>query len=193
MDCDLLIVGAGTTGAYLAAQMVKRGHRVMLIDALPRERVGTKYDIFHVEAKEFERLELPRPVEGDPEWAFEFEKNYNADPLTRYPKCQINRTVGLHMHEYTMLLHRLAKEAGADILYECAFLDFLFDAQGKISGARVRCPDGEHEMTVTFHRSSSDEVSTEPSCLPAMMRCTPSFRAIIGSSFHSFVSSETPL
>ena len=72
---DLIIIGAGTSGAYLAQRMARRGHRVLVLEQLPQDKVGTKYDIFHIEQREFARLEIPRPVEGDKEWAFEFEKN----------------------------------------------------------------------------------------------------------------------
>ena len=135
---DLIVIGAGTTGAYLAEKMAKRGHDVLVIDKLPKTKIGTKYDIFHIEAREFDRLDIPRPAEGDRAWAFEFEKNYNADPLTKYPKCQINPIVGLHMHDYTLLLNARAEEAGAKLLYSCEFLDFLYDGAGKICGAKVK-------------------------------------------------------
>ena len=135
---DLIVVGAGTTGAYLAQTMASRGHSVLVIEKLPKTKVGKKYDIFHIEEKEFARLGIPRPVQGDPAWAFEFEKNYNADPLMRAPKCQINSIVGLHMREYTLLLDSLAEEAGAKITYSCEFLDFLYDENGKIRGVKAK-------------------------------------------------------
>ncbi len=135
---DLIVIGAGTTGAYLAREMAKRGRSVLAVEKLPKTKVGTKYDIFHIEKKEIDPLDIPRPVQGDKAWAFEFEKNYNADPLTKYPKCQINPIVGLHMHEYTLLLSGQAEEAGAKILYSCEFLDFLYDDAGKICGAKIK-------------------------------------------------------
>ncbi len=134
---DVIVIGAGSTGAYLAKHLANRGHKVLVIDKLPKTKIGTKYDIFHIEKREFERLGIPRPVEGDPAWAFEFEKNYNADPLTLYPKCQINPIVGLHMHEYTLLLDEEAEKAGAEFLYSCEFRDFIYDEQGKICGVLV--------------------------------------------------------
>jgi flavin-dependent dehydrogenase len=135
---DLIIIGAGTSGAYLAQRMARRGHKVLVIEQLSRAKVGTKYDIFHIERREFDRLDIPRPVEGDPAWAFEFEKNYNADPLTLYPKCQTNPIVGLHMHEYTLLLCDRAEETGAEIKFGCAFEDFLYDDSGKICGVTAK-------------------------------------------------------
>ncbi len=135
---DVVIVGAGSSGAYLAKRLAQRGHRVLVIEKLPKTKVGTKYDIFHIEQREFARLGIPRPVKGDAAWAFEFEKNYNADPLTLYPKCQLNHVVGLHMHEYTLLLNAEAEAAGAKILYSCAFEDFMYNEAGKICGVVSR-------------------------------------------------------
>ena len=135
---DLIILGAGTSGAYLAKRMARRGHKVLVLETLSRAKVGTKYDIFHIERREFDRLEIPRPTQGDAAWAFEFEKNYNADPLTKFPKCQLNPIVGLHMHEYTLLLIEEAEAEGAVFKFGCAFEDFLFDDKGKICGVKAK-------------------------------------------------------
>lgn len=143
---ELIIIGAGTSGAYLAERMAKRGHSVLVIEKNAKTKIGTKYDIFHIEEKEFSRLEIPRLKKGDPAWAFEFERNYNADPLNQYPKLQINPMVGLHMHEYTLLLNELAVKAGAKITYSAEFLDFTYDDNGKISGVRIKYRGKEKEI-----------------------------------------------
>lgn len=143
---ELIIIGAGTSGAYLAERMAKRGHSVLVLEKNEKDKVGTKYDIFHIEQKEFARLEIPRPQKGDPAWAFEFEKNYNADPLNQYPKLQLNPVVGLHLHEFTLLLNELAEKAGAEITYAAEFLDFIYDDRGKISGVRVKDKGEEKEI-----------------------------------------------
>ena len=163
---DLVVIGAGTTGAYLARKMAARGHSVLVIDKLPKTKVGKKYDIFHIEAKEFDRLDIPRPVEGDPAWAFEFEKNYNADPLTRFPKCQINPMVGLHMHEYTLLLDSLAEEAGAKLLYSCEFLDFLYNDAGKICGVKAKYRGREKKIAAKLVADCSGMAAVGRTRLP---------------------------
>lgn len=164
---DLIVIGGGTSGAYLARNMAKRGHRVLVIEKQPMEKVGTKYDIFHIEAREFERLEIPRPVEGDPDWGFEFEKNFNADPQNRFPKCQINPIVGLHMHEYTLRLLRWAEDAGAEVRFGCAFTDFLFDGAGKICGVKTLCGGEAAEIPARMVADCSGMAAAGRTRLPA--------------------------
>ncbi|MBR5424066.1 MAG: FAD-dependent monooxygenase [Clostridia bacterium] len=164
---DVVIIGAGSTGAYLAKHLALRGHSVLVIEKLPKTKVGTKYDIFHIEAREFERLGIPRPVRGDAAWAFEFEKNYNADPLTLYPKCQINHIVGLHMHEYTLLLNAEAEAAGAKLLYSCEFEDFLYDEQGKICGVTAKYRGREKQIEARLTADCSGMAAVGRTRLPA--------------------------
>ena len=163
---DLIVIGAGTTGAYLAETMAKRGHSVLVIEKLPKTKVGKKYDIFHIEAKEFERLGIPRPKEGDPAWAFEFEKNFNADQLMHAPKCQLNPMVGLHMHEYTLLLDARAEEAGAKITYSCEFLDFLYNEKGKICGVTVKYRGREKKIAARLVADCSGMAAVGRTRLP---------------------------
>ncbi|MBR4451220.1 MAG: NAD(P)/FAD-dependent oxidoreductase [Clostridia bacterium] len=131
---DLIIIGAGTSGAYLARLAAEKGYSVLVTEKKSKEETGNKYDIFHIEEKEFSQLGIPRPVDGDPEWAFEFEKNYNTDPENLYPKLQINPIVGLHLHEYTLLLNELAVKAGAEIIYNCGFIGLTYDRAGRVNG-----------------------------------------------------------
>ena len=163
---DVVIIGAGTSGAYLAEALAKRGHKVAVIEKLPQEKVGTKFDIFHIEEKEFARLGLPRPVEGDPAWAFEFEKNRNADPKNLYPKCQTNPVVGLHLHEYTRLLGQRAKEAGAEFFYARECTGFLFDEKGKICGVRTKHAGKEKDFYASLTADCSGMAAALRTRLP---------------------------
>lgn len=140
---DAVIIGAGTSGSFLAKRLCERGHSVLVIDRLPENRIGTKYDIFHIEEKEFARFGLPRPRKGEPSWAFEFENNYTADQKNLYPVLAKNPIVGLHMHEYTRLLNDRAREAGTKIVYGAEFTDFIYNKERQIAGVKYKTDDGE--------------------------------------------------
>ena len=142
---DLIVIGASTTGAYLAHKIASAGFKVKVIEKLPRESVGSKYDIFHIMEPDFALHGLPRPVKGDPAWAFEFLENLTADPFDVYRRNSTGAaTVGLHMGEYTRMLCDRAAAAGAEIGYGAEFTDFVFE-NGRIAGVKY-VSDGElHE------------------------------------------------
>lgn len=131
---DVVVVGAATSGSFLARKLAEQGHSVLVIDKLTQETLGKRLDIFHVAKFEFAKHGLPLPKEGDPEWAFEFEDNVTLSPENKYPKCTKNRIVGMHMDKYIALLNRWAEEKGAKFLYGASFLDFVYGEDGKICG-----------------------------------------------------------
>ncbi len=127
MEYDVLIVGAATSGAFLAKRLAKKGYKVLVLEKDKADTVGSKMDIFHVAAQEFERFGLTRVRKGDAEWAFEFTENYVASPTGKYPKASFLPMVGLHMHPYVSLMNQEAIEAGAEITYQTKFVDFLWE------------------------------------------------------------------
>ena len=134
---DVAIIGAATSGAYLAKRLSEKGVSVVCIEKDPKEKVGSKYDIVHIETKEFEHFGIPRPVKGDEAWAFEFSREQTADPMDKYPKEGYNPKVGLHMHEYTVQLNEWAESFGAEFVYEAQFTEFIL-TDGKITGLKYK-------------------------------------------------------
>lgn len=134
---DVAIIGAATSGAYLAKLLSEKGISVTVIEKDAKEKVGSKYDIMHIETKEFDRFGIPRPVQGDAAWAFEFSREQTADPMDKYPKESCNPKVGLHMHEYTVRLNEWAESFGAEIEYEAQFKEFVL-TDGKIVGLKYK-------------------------------------------------------
>ena len=142
---DVAVIGGATSGSFFAQRMAERGYKVKVIEKNTKETVGSKYDIVHLGRKEFDRFGLPRPVEGDKEWAFEFETNYTAAPSGKYPIKTFDPMVGLHLHEYTLLMNKWAMESGAEFEYGAAFRDFIYDAE-KISGLTYTANGEEKEI-----------------------------------------------
>lgn len=142
---DVVIIGAASSGAFFAKRMAEKGYKVKIIEKDTKAKVGSKYDIFHMGAKEFDTYGLPRPVEGDKEWGFEFDTAYSESPTGKYPKKFIDPVVGLHMHEYTVLIDEWAKSYGAEIEYGAEFTDFIYD-DGKVAGVKYNTSKGEKEL-----------------------------------------------
>lgn len=134
---DVLVVGGATSGAYFAYKMAKMGYSVKVIEKLNRENLGRKMDIFHVSKGDFPRFDIPVSVEGDDAWAFEFTDNGFSSPSNKYTVSSKSETVGLHMHEYTLLMVDRAIKSGVDFEYEASFSEFIFE-NGVICGARYK-------------------------------------------------------
>jgi len=130
---DVVIVGSATSGAYFARKMAEKGYNVKMIDALSKEKLGSRFDIVHMTKSDFKNFHIPTVKEGDEQWAFEFTENHFSSPSNKYLIHSTAETVGLHMHEYVALMVKLALEAGAQIEYEASFKNFIFE-YGKIKG-----------------------------------------------------------
>ena len=143
---DIIVVGASTTGAWFARQMAQRGHSVLVIEKNERDNVSREYDIFHMPKKEMERSFLEIPKEGDKEFGFTFDGSPMLSPYGNYPKKTVPDTiVGLHKHDYIMLMSDYAEKAGAKFIYGASFTDFVKDEWGRVSGVKYKTSEGEFE------------------------------------------------
>lgn len=124
---DVVIVGAATSGAWLARSLAEKGRKVKVIEKLSEETLGRRLDIFHVAKREFERFGLPEVREGDLEYAFSFDETLTSSPYNRHPKVTRDTIVGMHMAEYILLMNKYAKEAGAEIEYSAPFRSFIME------------------------------------------------------------------
>ncbi|MFA5006305.1 MAG: FAD-dependent monooxygenase [Candidatus Izemoplasmatales bacterium] len=164
-DCDVLVVGGATTGSYVARKLAERGHRVVVVEIQPEDRVGSKYDIFHIAEPDFRRFGLPEPVAGE-DLAFRFTGSRALSAFGNHPKEGFGTVVGMHMHGYTLRMNRWAKEAGAEFLYETRFVDFAY-ADGRIAGARIADAGGERTITANLVADCSGIPSIARGKLPA--------------------------
>ena len=95
MNYDIVIIGAATSGAYFAKKMASRGYSVIMLEALSKEKLGTRMDIFHVSRTDLRTFDLPNVKEGDGAWAFEFTSNHFSSPSNKYMIPTSCETVGL--------------------------------------------------------------------------------------------------
>lgn len=143
MKYDVLIVGGATSGSFFAKRMAEQGFSVAVIDASPEEKIGSKYDIFHVCKRDFENFGLPFPSKDDGTFAFEFSEGLTSSPFNNYPKTTYDTVVGMHMHEYVLKMNRWAKDVGAEFIYGARFSAPIFE-NGRIVGVKY-IKDGEEK------------------------------------------------
>lgn len=134
-ECDVLVVGASTTGCWVAKHLAQKGLRVFVVEKQKEENVSRSYDIFHMGKKEMEKFALTIPQKGDTDYAFEYVGGAAYSAYGNYPKPSYTEVVGMHKHDYIMRMTREARAAGAQFCYDAPFCGFLFDENGKICGA----------------------------------------------------------
>lgn len=146
MNYDAVIIGAATSGAYFAKKLASKGYSVIMLEALSKEKLGTRMDIFHVTRTDLKTYDIPQVKKGDESWAFEFTENHFSSPSNKYTVPTTSEIVGLHMHEYISLMVNDALEAGAKIEYGAKFCEFVFK-KGHISGVRYETSEGIEEIS----------------------------------------------
>ena len=142
---DVFVVGASTTGCWFAHKMAEQGFKVLVIEKNLPDYVSREYDVFHMGKADMERFDLIIPEEGSPLREFSFAHSTMVSPFGNYPKaCAEAPVIGLHKHDYIMMMADRAKLAGAEIIYGASFTDFIYE-NGKIVGAKYKTEDGECE------------------------------------------------
>ena len=142
---DVFVVGASTTGCWFAYKMAEQGFKVLVIEKNLPDYVSREYDVFHMGKADMERFDLIIPEEDSPLREFSFAHSTMVSPYGNYPKaCAEAPVIGLHKHDYIMMMADRAKLAGAEIIYGASFTDFIYE-NGKIVGAKYKTEDGECE------------------------------------------------
>ncbi len=140
---DVLIVGGSTTGCWFADKMAQNGAKVLVIEKQLPDDVSREYDIFHMGEADMIRFGLDIPEEDHPVREFRFENSNMISPYgTIRRKGAYSPVIGLHKHDYIMLMAEKAQSHGAEFIYGAAFTDFVYE-NGKIVGAKYNTADGE--------------------------------------------------
>ena len=143
---DVVVVGASTTGCWFAHKMAEQGFKVLVIEKNLPDYISREYDVFHMGKADMEHFDLFIPEEGDPLREFSFAHSTMVSPYGNYPKaCAEAPVIGLHKHDYIMMMADCAKKAGAEIIYGAAFTDLIYE-NGKIVGAKYKTEDKEYEV-----------------------------------------------
>jgi flavin-dependent dehydrogenase len=139
---DVVIVGAGTSGTYLAWKLAEAGHRCLVLEKDSLENLGTSIGPFHMEEAAFERFGIPLP-EGD-------ELLHRLETITMWPPDHSRgitarlTTLDMDKPAFMRRLHSYAREAGAQIIEEAAFAGLIRE-RGCPVGVRAKGTGGEFE------------------------------------------------
>ncbi len=140
---DVVIIGSGTAGCFFAHEMAEQGYSVCVIDKSPPEQLGQRLQIFHVDKLIFEKLGIPRPEPGDPDYRNEFQVGTYYSPYGQYMERN-DGTQTIVKADYPFLvcslppfLKRLrawCQDAGVTFADEVEFTGFIYNEQGHICG-----------------------------------------------------------
>ncbi len=117
-NCDVLIVGAGTTGIYFGWLMAKRGHSVLIIDKDARDEVGQRLEVIHFDQKMMEELYIPPPREP-------------PELITLYKGVYVSR-----LPLFLQRMYQILEAHGVQFEFSCNFKELMFENQ-RIIGAKV--------------------------------------------------------
>jgi len=140
-EFDVLIVGAGTAGTYLAWLLAKQGVCVAVLEREAREHVGSRLEVFHVDSIAFDKFGIPPPLAGTPELIEVWDEGttYSADGT-----IAITVRYGFHVMRLSPFLQRMfafAVADGATLIFSCRVATILYENQ-KIVGV-IAEKDGE--------------------------------------------------
>ncbi|MCL2107237.1 MAG: FAD-dependent monooxygenase [Oscillospiraceae bacterium] len=140
---DVLVVGSGPVGIMFARMMGEKGFRVAVIDKLPREKLGERLDVFHSDEARFEPYGLKPPQPGDPDYADRFDLGLYRSAFNRHEKQSHYPVLLLKFKPFLARMRQWAQETGVEFFYKTEFLDFVYDQEGRIHGARLQNTRGE--------------------------------------------------
>lgn len=142
LEADVLIVGAGTAGSYMAWRMASAGHSCLVFERESLEALGTRIGPFHMEEVSFERFRIP-PPEGA-------ELLHRITDMTMWsPDLKVGYsfelpTLVMDKPMFIRRLHRYAESAGARLLERASVTGLIIEG-GVIRGLGVSTEQGDVE------------------------------------------------
>ena len=134
---DAIVIGAGTAGTYFAKLLAEQGYKVLVAEKDPKEKLGSRLDIFHIDRELFEKFGVPAPSATDEDYVSEFEFAINKSAFDRYPKRATYPFVVMHLPLFLARLAGWAKSFGVEYAYGTEFVDFIY-SDGRIQGAKLK-------------------------------------------------------
>jgi digeranylgeranylglycerophospholipid reductase len=140
---DVVIVGAGTSGTYLAWRLAEAGFDCLVLEREPLEELGTRIGPFHMEEEAFERFGIPLPEEDILLHRLETITMWSPDQ-SRSVTARLT-TLDMDKPRFMRRLHSYAREAGAEVLERVEFKGIVKE-RGYPVGIKTVGPEGEIEV-----------------------------------------------
>ncbi|HEV57588.1 MAG TPA: NAD(P)/FAD-dependent oxidoreductase [Phycisphaerales bacterium] len=143
IETDVVVVGAGTAGAYFAWRIAQAGFKTVVLERQRLEELGTDIGIFHVDGIRFAQFGIPLPT-GDE------LVGYYPDGRAWPPDGDDFKVVkyAFYVMEKPPFIRRLqcyATLAGAQFIEQAAADDVIVE-DGALAGLRATTGDGELEV-----------------------------------------------
>ena len=107
---DVIIVGSGPVGLYLAWQLAKNDHSVLVIERDSREKTGSKMDQFHLETMVFEKYGIAPPIEDMDEFITNFKYTSYYGPYGNYQQVMEYPVTAMRFQFFIQRLIKIAEE-----------------------------------------------------------------------------------
>lgn len=141
LQADVVVVGAGTSGCYLAWRLGQAGFRTLVLEKRRLEELGQHMGIFHMDEVRFEEFGVPLPTEEEGELI-----GYYPTGLAWSPDLQVKEEVRYAFYvmrkpAFQRRMHRYVVEAGGEILERVEVTEPLIE-DGFVVGVRaMRCSE----------------------------------------------------
>jgi digeranylgeranylglycerophospholipid reductase len=131
LAADVIVVGAGTAGCYLAWQLAAAGVHVLVLEAGTLAELGAHIEIFHMDQVRFDEFHIPHPQK--PELIHTEEVGYTWSPdLTVRQPVRYTFYV-MDMPAFIQRMQGYASDAGAKIMEHARVTDLVFE-DGVLAG-----------------------------------------------------------
>jgi flavin-dependent dehydrogenase len=124
---DVVIVGCGTAGLFIARKLALLNHSVLVIEKQKRENCGSKMDQFHMAQSSFTKYGVPLPQEDYEEWIATQEGTTNVSPNFEYRKFMQYPIYVLRFQYFVQRLIKLANQAGVVFEFEAEYQEGIFE------------------------------------------------------------------
>lgn len=142
IQSDVIVVGAGSAGTYLAWRLALEGFKIVVLEARPLEQLGQNIEIFHMDQRAFAEFGIPEPEPPErihlETSSIMWSPDRSVQLVVEYPFFVMN------LPAFYRRLHSYARQAGVEIIEQACVSSLLYDA-GRLTGVAGQIRGEEFE------------------------------------------------